>query len=200
MGSREAELINFLKKKSGLASYAEIVEAGFNKILLKTSLNSKRIYKIDRGLYRLAEGASLSNPDLVAVSIRIPHGVVCLVSALSFHGATKEIPEHVDIAIPRGSHANKIKYPPVKFYRFDPVTSQQGVEKHNIEGHIVKVYSLARTVADCFKFRNKIGVDVAREALKVAIEEKKVRPKEIMQYAQICRVDRIIKPILEIMI
>ncbi len=200
MSSRETELLSFLKKKGGLASYAEIIEAGFNKVLLKTSLTSKRIHKIDRGLYRLSEGASFSYPDLVATSMRIPNGVVCLVSALSFHEATKEIPQYVDIAIPRGSHANKIKYPPVKFYRFDPKKWKDGIEEHKIEGHPIKVYSLARTVADCFKFRNKVGVDVAREALKVAVTEKKIKPKEIMQYAKICRVDRIIKSILEVML
>jgi len=106
MGSREAELINFLKKKGGLASYAEIIAAGFNKVILKTSLNSKRIHKIDRGLYTLSDGDTLSNPDLVTTSIRISNGVVCLIRALSFHEATDEIPRHVDIAIPRGSHAN----------------------------------------------------------------------------------------------
>jgi predicted transcriptional regulator of viral defense system len=200
MGSREAELINFLKKKGGLASYAEILEAGFNKILLKPSLNSKRINKIDRGLYRLSGGDALSHPDLIAVSIRIPNGVVCLVSALSFHGATKEIPQHVDIAIPRGSNANKIQYPPVKYYRFDSKAWEAGIEEHKIGGHRIMVYNLARTVADCFKFRNKVGVDVAREALKIAVSENKIKPKEIMRYSQICHVDRIIKPILEAML
>src|SRR3989338_2422716 len=200
MNSREAEFINFLKKRGGLASYAEIVEAGFNKVLLKTSLNSKRIHKIDRGLYRLSEGASVSHPDLVATSIRIPNGVVCLVSALSFHEATKEIPQFVDIAIPRGSHANRMKYTPVKFYRFDHQAWEAGIEEHKIEGHQIRVYSLARTVADCFKFRNKVGVDVARGALKVAMTEKKIKPKEILQYSKTCRVDRIIKPILEVML
>ena len=200
MGSREAELISFFKKRGGLASYGEILEAGFSKTLLKTSLNSDQIQKIDRSLYKLSEGISLSNPDLVAVSLRIPHGIVCLVSALSFHEATKEIPQFVDIAIPRGNHASKIKYPPVKFYRFDPQTWKLGMEEHKIEGHSIKIYSLARTVADCFKFRNKIGVDVAREALKIAVIEKKIKPKEIMQYSKTCRVDRIIKPLIEAML
>lgn len=200
MGSREAELIGFFKKNGGLASFREIVDAGFSKTILKTGLDSSRIYKIDRGLYRLSEGISLPNPDLVAVSYRVPHGVVCLVSALSFHEATKEIPQCVDVAIPRGNYAAKIKYPPVQFYRFDSQTWKLGIEEHKIEGHSIKVYGLARTVADCFKFRNKIGMDVAREALKMAITEKRIKPTEIMQYSKICRVDRIIKPLLEAML
>lgn len=197
MGTREAELIDFFKQKGGLAGYAEIIEAGFNKVVLKSGLNSKRINKIDRALYRLSEGASSSNPDLVAASIRIPNGVVCLVSALNFHEATQEIPRHLDVAIPRGSHANKIKYPPVQYYRFAPNTWEAGIEIHKMEGHQIRIYNLARTVADCFKFRNKVGADVARDALKTAVIEKKIKPQEILRYARICRVERVMKPMLE---
>ncbi|HAW57442.1 MAG TPA: transcriptional regulator [Bacteroidales bacterium] len=200
MGHKEIELINFFKKRRGLASYAEIKEAGFNKALLKVSLNSGRIQKVDRALYELSEDISVSNPDLVAISIKSPKGVVCLVSALAFHGATTEIPQFVAIAIPRGAHANKIKYPPVKFYRFASKSWEAGIEEHIVEGHKIKIYNLAETIADCFKFRNKIGMDVVREALKMAITEKRAVPKEIMKYAKTCRVDRIIKPILETMI
>ncbi|MBL7131067.1 MAG: transcriptional regulator [Candidatus Omnitrophica bacterium] len=200
MTFNKTELINFLKKRGGVASYAEIIGAGFNKAHIKISLNSGQIQRVDRGLYSLSDGMSLSNPDLVAVSIKVPKGTVCLLSALAFYEATDEIPKYVDIAIPRGVHANKIKYPPVKFYRFAPSAWKVGIEKHEIEGHEIKVYSLAKTIADCFKFRNKIGVDVARDALKVAITEKDITPKEIMKYAKICRVDNIIKPILEAMI
>ena len=200
MNSKATKLIDFLKKRGGLASYAEIVDAGFHKAALKDILGSGQIQKIDRGLYRLSDGSLLSNPDVVAVSIKAPKGVLCLLSALAFHEATNEIPRWVNIAIPRRAHPNKIKYPPVRFYRFTPKAWKSGIEEHEIEGRKIKVYSLAKTLADCFKFRNKIGIDVAREALKVAITEKGVTPKEIMHYAKICRVDNIIKPILEAML
>ena len=200
MGFKKIELLDFIKKRGGVASYAEIIRAGFNKTHLRASLNSSQIQKVDRGLYRLSDGTLLSNPDLVAVSIKVPKGTVCLLSALAFHEATNEIPKYVNIAISRGVHANKIKYPPVKFYRFAPNVWKAGIEKHEIEGHEIKVYNLAKTIADCFKFRNKIGIDVARDALKVAVTEKNIAPKEIMQYAKICRVDKIIKPILETML
>ena len=191
------KFINFLKKRGGVASYAEIIGAGFNKVHIKISLNSGQIQKVDRGLYKLSDGVSLSNPDLVVVSIKVPKGTVCLLSALAFYEATNEVPKYVDIAISRGGHANKIKYPPVKFYRFAPNVWKAGIEKHKIEGHEIKVYSLAKTIADCFKFRNKIGADVAREALKIAVQEKRERPADIMKYAKLCRVSTIIKPILE---
>lgn len=197
MGNKKTAVTNFLRGKKGLATYAEIIKAGFNKAQLKAGLNSGRIQKVDRGLYRLSEGFNLSNPDIAAVSIKASNGVVCLLSALAFHEATNEIPDCVHIAIPRGSHANKIKYPPVKFYRYNPSTWEAGIEEHEIDGRKIRIYNLARTIADCFKFRNKIGMNIARDALKVAVMEKGIKPPEIMQYAKICRVDRIIKPILE---
>ena len=200
MGSKEAELIQFLKQKGGMASFSELVKAGFNKALIKVSLANENIKRLDRGLYSLSEGMSSSNPDLVAISIKVPKGIVCLLSALAFHEATNEIPRYVDVAIPRGTHESRIKYPPVKFYRFSPNTWKAGVEKHEIEGYEIKIYSLAKTIVDCFKFRNRIGINVAREALKIAVAEKHVKPKDIMKYAKICRVDKIIKPILETML
>ena len=200
MGSKEAELIQFLKQKGGMASFSELDKAGFNKALIKVSLVNENIKRLDRGLYSLSEDMSSSNPDLVAISIKIPKGIVCLLSALVFHEATDEIPKYVDVAIPRGTHESRIKYPPVRFYRFAPDTWEAGVEKHEIEGHKIKIYSLAKTIVDCFKFRNRIGINVAREALKIAVAEKHVKPKGIMEYAKICRVDKIIKPILETML
>lgn len=200
MGSKEAKLIKFLRKKGGMASYSELSKAGFNKTLLKTSLKNNRVNRVDRGLYRLSENMSFSNPDLVAISIKIPRGVICLLSALAFHEATNEIPKYVDVAIPRGTHENRIKYPPIRFYRFGPKVWEAGIENREIDDHKIKIYCLAKTVVDCFKFRNRIGVNVAREALKVAITEKHIEPKEIMQYAKICRVDKIIKPMLETML
>lgn len=200
MSSKEAKLIQYLKQKGGMASFSELDKAGFNKALIKASLMNNNIQKLDRGLYSLSEGMSFSNPDLVAISIKIPKGTVCLLSALAFHESTNEIPKYVDVAIPRGTHESRVNYPPVRFYRFAPETWKAGVEKHEIDGHVVKIYSLAKTVADCFKFRNRIGMNIAREALKIAITEKHVKPKEIMGFAKICRVDRIVKPILETMI
>jgi len=148
----------------------------------------------------LKDSISSLHPDLVTASLQAPRGVICLLSALAFHEATNEIPQFVDLAIPRKTHANRIKYPPVRFYRFDDLSWEAGILEHRIEGHVIKVYCLAKTIADCFKFRNKIGIDVARNALKTALSEQNIQPKEIMHYAKICRVDGIIKPMLEVMI
>ncbi len=200
MQRKTQELINFFQSNSGVVRFSAILKAGFHPDSLSTLVKEKKVEKIARGLYRLTNYDIGDHPDVVIVSLQAPRGVICLLSALSFHEATVEIPKYVDIAIPRGTHAYRIKYPPVRFYRFDPKAWKSGIEEHKIEGYKIKVYNLAKTIADCFKFRNKIGINVAREALKIAAAEKNIKLKEIMEYAKICRVDSIIKPILETML
>lgn len=200
MMSKQTQFLDYLKNVDGFASYAEISKAGFDKSLIKACLNSKLIKRIDRGIYALPEGSSFSNPDFILVSIKVPRGVICLLSALAFYEATNEIPKYIDMAIPRGAGRKSIKHPPVRFYSFEPKAWVEGIEYIETKGHIIKIYCLARTVADCFKFRNKIGMDVARAALKVALCEKNISPKEIMHYAKINRVERIVKPLLEMML
>lgn len=200
MSPRTQELINFFKSHGGVVRFADILKAGFHPDLLIAIEKARKVEKIARGLYRITNYSPGSHPDFVIASLQAPKGVICLISALSFHEATSEIPRYVDIAIPQGTHANRIKYPPVKFYRFAPKTWKAGVEEHEIEGYKIMIYNLAKTIVDCFKFRNRIGVAIARDALKVAVTEKKIKPKEVMKYAKICRVSSIIKPILEAMI
>jgi len=194
------ELMSFFQSHGGVARFSAILKEGFHPDSLSVLEKKGRVEKIARGLYRITNHIPESYPDFVIASLQAPKGVICLISALYFYEATNEIPKYVDVAIPQGTHANRIKYPPVKFYRFAPKAWKIGIEKHEVENHQIKIYSLAKTIADCFKFRNRIGVNIARDALKVAITEKGVKPKEIMEYAKICRVDSIIKPILEAMI
>ena len=197
MKGKNDKIIGYFKCHGGIARFSSIRKAGFHPDIIKKTESEGKIEKIGKGLYRLTGDNMDSHPDYVMASFQTSKGVICLISALYFYGVTNEIPRFVDIAIPAGSRANKIKYPPVKFYRFSHDTWKAGVEKHDMGGHKIKIYSLAKTVADCFKFRNKIGINVAREALKTAVIEKHVKPKDIMGYAKICRVSRIIKPILE---
>jgi predicted transcriptional regulator of viral defense system len=200
MGSRGDCLVELFKRCGGIAQYSDIKKAGFHNDILQSLIASGRIQKMSRSVYKLAEVDDLINPDLVIAAIKAPKGVVCLISALYFYEVTDEIPRHVDLAIPRGAHANKINHPPVKYYRFTQDAWQAGMEVKKIVGQEVRIYNLAKTIADCFKFRNKIGFDVALKALKNALSEKKVSPKEIMMYAKTCRVAKVIQPILESLI
>lgn len=197
MQNKTQKIINYFKTHGGMIRFSSIRNAGFHTDILRALEQEGKIEKVVRGIYKLAHYDIGSHPDLVMASMQAPKGVICLLSALAFHEATSEIPRYVDIAISSGAHANRIKYPPVKFYRFASMVWEAGIEEHKISGHKIRIYSLAKTVADCFKFRNKIGIDVAREALKIAVIEKHIKPKEIMYYAKICRVDGVIKPILE---
>ncbi len=199
MTANEKAIIELLKKNRGIMRFSEILAAGFDPSYLVSLQEEKLIEKMGRGFYRLVGSPELSNPDLVTAALKAPHGVVCLISALAFHEVTSEIPHRVDLAIPKGARENKIDYPPLEFYHFSEEAWKAGIETHTIDGHRVKVYSLAKTVADCFKFRNKIGADIALGALKAAVNEKKIQPKNIMSFAKVCRVANIIKPYLEMM-
>lgn len=197
MRSSHDKLVEFIKKKGGFVRYSELIGAGFYKAIINAALDSGQIERLSRGVYSLTETPDLAHPDLVAVSVLIPKGVICLISALSFHEATDEIPHHTDVAIPARSRAKEIRNIPVRYYRFSQKTWKAGIEEHDIDGHKIKVFSLAKTIADCFRFRNQVGMDVARATLKNAFEQKKVSHREIMKYAAVCQVTRLIKPILE---
>jgi len=197
MSAKVKTLIKFIQGHGGAARFSVMLKAGFHPDSLAALVAKGKVEKIGRGLYQLTNSYPSSHSDLIAASLQAPRGVVCLISALSFHEATLEIPRYVDIAIPRGTHANKITYPPVRFYQFSREAWGPGIDVHKIDGQKDKVYNLAKTVADCFKYRNKIGIDVARDALKIAIREKHVKPADIMHFAKICRITGVIQPILE---
>ncbi|MCK5358738.1 MAG: type IV toxin-antitoxin system AbiEi family antitoxin domain-containing protein [Elusimicrobiales bacterium] len=200
MRQNTQRMLSYFKRHGGIARFSSIIKSGFHSDTLHILEKEGKIEKIAKGLYRIAGYKPDAYPDFTLASLQAPRGIICLISALAFHEVTTEIPGHVDIAIPAGSRANKIDYPPVQFYRFSRKTWNVGIETRQTGGHEIKVYNLAKTIADCFKFRNKIGANIAREALKTAITEKGIKPKDIMKYAKICRVDKIIKPMLETLI
>jgi predicted transcriptional regulator of viral defense system len=200
MSIKTNELIKVFEANKGILRFARILKDGFHRKQVKALFDSGKIRRMGRGLYQLADAPTLSNPDFVSAVLQSPKSVVCLISALSFHEVTDVIPRRVDLAIPMGSRANKINYPPVKYFYFSEVAWKAGIETHKIDGHDVRVYDLAKTIADCFKFRNKIGYDTAQKALKVAVTEKHIRPSKIMEYAKICRVDNVMRPYLEALV
>jgi len=151
---------------------------------------------ISRGLYQFP-GQILNEPDLAAVFTKIPNGVACLVSALSIHEITTEIPHAVSVALQRGAEKPRIEYPPVRFYWMSGAAYSEGVEIQNKGGIDVPVYCVEKTLADCFKYRNKIGMDVVLEALKFYRERHRFDGNKIMHYARICRVENVMRPYLE---
>jgi len=189
--------LSVFKDRGGILRTSEVLSAGINSRTLYKLRDEGYITKLDRGLYQLSDDPPLSNPDFSIVAARVPNAKICLLSALDFHEMTKEIPHKVHIAIARTQRDPKIDYPPIEVYRFTDESFTEGVEKHEIDGQTIQVYNPAKTIADCFKFRNKIGKEIALEALKSGLEQKNIEVKEILKYAKICRVENIIKPYLE---
>lgn len=155
------------------------------------------IEPLTRGVYRLAELPAISNPDLVAVSLRFPQAVICLLSALAYHDLTTQIPHYVSIAISRHARIPAPGFPPVQAYKFSDAAFHAGIEIQDIDGVPVRIYSVEKTLADCFKYRNKLGMDVVQEALKLYKARKTVHIDALLAYARVCRVEHVMRPYLE---
>jgi predicted transcriptional regulator of viral defense system len=193
--ARHAEQV--FREHGGLMRTGEALAAGIHPRVFYRLRDQGLIERISRGVYRWASFPPLGHPDLVAVATRVPRGVICLLSALSFHEITTQIPHEVYVAVNHKAAIPRIDSPPVRVFRFSEPTFAAGVEEHSIDGVDISIYSAAKTIADCFKFRNTIGTDVAIEALRMAIESGKAKPAEIVHYARVCRVDRTVTPYLE---
>jgi predicted transcriptional regulator of viral defense system len=185
------------RKHGGMMRMAEAIHAGIHRTTLYAMRDAGVIEQLSRGLYRLAEAPPLANPDLVAVARRVPRGVVCLISALALHDLTTQIPHEVWLAVPRDSEAPRVDYPPIRVFRYANQAFAAGVETRDMDGTKIRVYSREKTLVDCFKYRNKIGLDTAVEALKRYKQQGRINADAIMRYAQTCRVANVTRPYLE---
>ncbi len=181
----------------GLLRMSEAIERGITRYMLYSLRDRGVIEQVSRGVYRLVELPPISNPDLVMVGLRFPSAVICLVSALTYHEITTQVPHIVSIAVPRESRLPSLDYPPLLVHRFSDRAYRTGIEEHQIDGISVKIYSPEKTLADCFKFRNKIGMDVVLEALKLYKTRKKFNLGALLNYAKTCRVEKVMRPYLE---
>lgn len=189
-----------IKERGGIIQTAEALHIGIHPRTLYQLRDTGVLEQISRGAYRLSEQGPVSNPDFVTVAIRIPQAVICLVSALAFHEITTQIPHAVSIALKKGAESPRINYPPIAVHRFSVTSLMAGIEEHKIDGVPVRIYSPEKTLADCFKFRNKIGMDVVLEALKLYRARKNFNLGDLLKYARICHVENVMKPYLEAMV
>ena len=141
--------------------------------------------------------SELGHPDLVTVALRVPKAVVCLVSALSYHDLTSEVPHEVHIALPHGTKTPQLDHPPIRVYRFTGKALTEGIQVVTLDGIKVRMYGPEKTVIDCFRFRNKLGVDVAVDALSRLLKKGRAKPADILHFARLCRVERVMRPYLE---
>lgn len=186
-----------LVRKNGWLRASDLADAGVPRAVLTRMAASGQLERAARGLYRLPDSGSSEHEGLVTVASKVPQAVVCLLSALQFHGLTTQLPWQVWFAMPRGSHVPRLEYPPIRMVQVTGEAYTQGIETHERDGVKLHVYSVAKTVADCFKHRNKIGMDVALEALKDARAQGRASFDDLWRCAKVCRVSNVMRPYME---
>jgi len=190
------QVINLSKHQSVLRP-TDLKSLGLPPKYLQRLEQEGILQRIGRGLYQTSDAEISEHQSLLEAARQIPNGVVALLSALAFHEFTTQNPSVIWMAIDRKSRKPRITYPPIRFVKMSGPSLVEGIEEHEINGVKIKVFSPAKTVADCFKYRNKIGMDVAIEALKEGWRNKKFTVDELLHYAEICRVKNVIMPYAE---
>jgi len=185
-------------KHGGMLRTSHALRLGIHPRTLYALRNAGEIESTGRCLYRLASAPPLTAPDWVAVALRVPRAVICLISALAHHGLTTQIPHAIDLALFSHSHVPRLDGLPIRVFWFSEPAFSTGAQVIKIDGIPIRIYSPEKTIADCFKYRNKVGLDIAIEALRTYREQHK-RPnrRSLIHYAQINRVEKIMRPYLE---
>jgi predicted transcriptional regulator of viral defense system len=194
-----ANALKLFNRQGGMLRMSDVLSAGISRRTLYAMRDRDIVTQLSRGVYRLASMPELGAPDLVTVSARIPRGVVCLISALSFHELTSQIPHAVDIALVRGASVPRLDYPPVAVHWFSGPAFTSGVLTPVVDGRAIRIYSPEKTLADVFKYRNKLGLDIALEALKLWRARHRGSFEGLLEQARICRVERVIRTYLQAM-
>ncbi|MCZ0933047.1 MAG: transcriptional regulator [Oligoflexia bacterium] len=194
--SKEKNAIRIIKANKGIIKANEAIKKHIHPRTLYNLRDKGVLEQMSYGLYKLKQN-KVSHPDFVAVALRVPNGVVCLISALAFHNLTTQIPHKIWVAIKRNAYKPRIDYPPISIHQFSAQSFSSGIGKHIFDKIPVKIYNPEKTIVDCFKFRNKIGMNIVLEALAFYKERKKFNPTKLMKYAKICRIENIMKPYIE---
>jgi len=184
-------------QKRTLVRSKELKDLSVSRSHLWNLAKAGRIEHVGRGLYRAKDSPLSTNQSLLEVAKRAPLGVLCLSSALRYHELTTENPFEIWLAIERGAWSPKLDYPTVRVVHFSREAFAFGIETHSVDGGTLRVYSPAKTVADCFKFRSKIGMETTIQALRAAYREKKASMDELWRAAKVCRVVSVMRPYME---
>lgn len=186
-----------LVKRLGVARTSDAMQHGIHPEYLRRLTKKGVLLRTGRGLYVLANAEVTTHHTLAEACKRVPHGIICLLSALRFHELGTQNPTDVWLAVPRNHRVSKADYPPLRIFRFSRLSYKLGIEPHQIDGVSCRVYNPAKTVADCFKYRNKIGLDVALEALREYRRRRKGTSDDLWRFAEVCRVSRVMRPYME---
>ena len=195
--SSKNKALEILKNRFHSAfSTSQALESGVHPRDLYFLRDEGLIEQVSRGLYKVIE-VNVENLDLLVVSHRSSNAVICLESALSFHEITTQIPRSVNIALPKGAKQPKIEHPPVTVFHFSESAFSSGIGEYEVNNEKVRIYTPEKTLADCFKFRNKLGMDIVLEALKMYKEKYRFDGRKLMAFSKTCRVSKIIQPYVE---
>ncbi len=197
MKKKYTQYMDIFKRNNGILRATKAIKLGIPEHAIYRMTREGNLVQEARGLYRLAERDPLGNPDLIQVALLVPKSVVFLISALDFHGLTTQIPHKVYIAIPMDAKPPRIEYPPIRAYRLRPKSYESGIESHEIDGVQVRIYSKEKTITDCFKYRNQLGIELAIEALKDYMRSDSPDINRLMQFAKINRVQKTIGPYVD---
>jgi predicted transcriptional regulator of viral defense system len=192
-----ADAERVFRQAGGIVRTRDALRRGIHRRTLYGLRDQGRVTSLGRGVWYLVDAPASEHLDLIAVALRYRRAVVCLTSALSWHELTTQLPAQVHIAVPPGFRQPRTTFPPVRAFRFSGRAYTAGVDTHTVPGAKIRVYSVAKTVADCFKFRAYVGLDVALEALREGWRKRRFTMDELWRYAQVCRVDRVMRPYLE---
>lgn len=197
MSKSLAERILAMARKQGIIRPRDLERHGIAREYLIRLTRQGMLYRSGRGLYELPDASPTEHHSLAVVAKEVPQGVICLLSALRFHELTTQQPSEVWLGIPVRARYPNISTTAHRVVRYSEATFKTGVRACRIEGVPVRIFEPAKTVADCFKYRNKIGLDVALEALKDTLRQRKATVDEIQHYASICRVSKVMRPYIE---
>ena len=197
MQSSTQHALLIFKERNGTLRTCEALRAGIHPRSLYEMRDSGEIEQIARGLFRLAELPPPGEPDLLTIAKKVPQAVFCLLTALAFHRLTTQIPHAVEVALPRTARIPRLDHPPIKVFRFSPESLNAGIETHSLDGVAIRVYCREKSLADVFKYRNKVGLDIALEALRAYRSQPKQDYQAVMRFARVCRVENVIRPYLE---
>lgn len=195
--SSAVQALHTFETHGGILSTGQALRLGIHPRTLYALRDEAKLERMERGLYRLAHSKPLGNPDLVTVALKVPKGVVCLISALAFHRMTTQIPHAVYLAIPANDQAPALQYPPLRLFWYSKAVYENGIVQEKLDRTPIRVYSPEKTLADCFKYRNKLGIDVCVEALNLYRQRGRMKMDLIERYAKLCRVERVMRPYLE---
>lgn len=195
--SSAVQALHTFETHGGILSTSQALRLGIHPRTLYALRDEAKLERMERGLYRLANSKPLGSPDLVTVALKVPKGVVCLISALAIHRMTTQIPHAVYLAIPANDQAPALQYPPLRLFWYSKTVYENGIVQEKMDRTPIRVYSPEKTLADCFKYRNKLGIDVCVEALNLYRRRGRMKMDLIERYAKLCRVERVMRPYLE---